>query len=166
MDAIIRDAFFDTVEGNERLDEAAMIDGKLTAQLQNDKFKTTQPNPSLLADVLRSQIELTPEIREWLANLVDPKGAGKHALVFRDRTLDEIGKTLFRKKTELRDYHIGEFVTERMQTLERDGVPKREIRQKAIDAACKEFGVMDTVVTDAVTYWQRMEAALDEDASS
>ena len=78
----------------------------------------------------------------------------------------EIGKTLPRKKTELRDYHIGEFVTERMETLDRQDVPKREIRQRAIDAACKEFGVMDTVVTDALTYWKRLEAALDEDASS
>lgn len=159
MDSMTMKAFFETVEGIESLASCEISNGQLVV---TDKpiERRDQPNLSLLADLLRSEIGLSPAVREWLANLVDPRGAGEAALMFRKRTEVELAKRLFRKKGQYSDWPIAEFVKDRIGELRAEGKPKSALRQIVIGEACKKFDVSDTVVTDAITIWRAAHESL------
>ncbi len=111
MADIWNQALFDTVEGNIRMDEIAFIDGKPVLVTHDNFGPKAKPDLALLATLLRSEIELTPEIRTWLANLVDPSGTGNHGLQFKRRP--NLEKKI-KAKELTHDWRIAEFVEARI----------------------------------------------------
>jgi hypothetical protein len=167
-------SFFHTVEGIEFPSSCKMIDGQPVACFDEPIKHGNQPNLSLLVDVLRSDIELSKYIREWLANLLDPGGKSEVALVFRKRTKKQMSIPLKRKQKFSHYWHIAEFVEkrkpERMEELrlEREAQGKkpirldRAVRSEIIDEACEKFGVRRTIITAAVKSHRAAIKAHDE----
>lgn len=154
MEPLIEYAFFHTVEGIQSPSSCEFLDGKLVVRFDLPIEHGMQPDLQLLADVLRSEIDLTPSMRQWLANLVEPYGTGEAALMFRKRTKRELTKPLKRKKKFSSDWHIAQFVDDCIYRLREEGKEERTWRQHAIREACKKFNVSDTVVTDAMASWE------------
>lgn len=161
MDSLTAKLFIDTVEGIESEGSCKLVDGALIVTEQPIKWGD-QPDLSLLADVLRSDIELPPHVRAWLADLVDPQASSDAALMFRNRSAVELGKALFRKKGPYTDWPIADFVADCIDEMRANGVPERALRKRAIAKACDHFGISDTKVTDAIAIRQAAYDSLDK----
>ena len=67
-------AFRDTVEGKPGPLTARFHDGKPTVEAVRIE-EGAQPRPELVAELLRSDVSLSPVMREVIANWLDPNGA-------------------------------------------------------------------------------------------
>ena len=123
--------FKDQVEGRPGPMSCVFRDGELQ-YCSDDIPEGAGPDLKLLADVLRSKIELPGDIRQWLADLVDP-GAGT-TLQFKKLSKRKGGA----KRSPVIDFEFAEYVEDQTRL----GVP----RKNTIADAAEGYGVSRSTI--------------------
>ncbi len=123
--------FKSQVEGDPGPMSCVLKDGEL-CYYAVDIPKDAKPDLKLLADVLRSEIWLPPDIRCWLADLVDP-GAGT-TLQFKKLSKRKGGA----KPSPVIDFELAKYV----EAQARLGVP----RKNTIADAAEGYGVSRSTI--------------------
>ena len=111
--------------------------------------KGSEPKPELLSEMLRSGTPIPNEIRNWLADMIDPQGVGDFQfkkLSKRRRGAKIAGPTA--------NWDAAEFVLQ--------CISERETRQRAIGKAMKKFKIKRTATEQALKSYKEALAKFRE----
>ncbi len=141
------DLFKNTVEGRAYPASCAWENGSPVFCAYPIK-KGSEPNLLLLSEMLRSQIPIPNEIRNWLADMLDPNADSDFQfkkLSKRRRGAKVAGPTA--------NWEAAEFVLRRMEN--------NDTRQQAIGKALGKFGIQRSALEEALKSLKEAHAAHD-----
>jgi hypothetical protein len=147
--------FMQAVEGRPGAPRMVVTNGRPARATSEPDWAdaSDRPNPSLLIDVLRGGEDIPPEVRNWLADLIEDNGVGELRLhlVRRQRGAPKTGG--------VRHWPAASYVRRR---VEEDG----QTRQRAIAEAMEKFGIGRSAIEEALSSLKAAEAEAALSANS
>ena len=129
-------AFRDTVEGKPGLCSVKLTSDTGLLDYEKPRQEATKPRPELVVQLLRSKIELTPALRNIIADMLDP--SAESAFCFKNFGRRKPGR---HPPWERWNMEVALFVEEHFV--------EKGLFESAVSAAIEEFDVARSTVTKA-----------------